>query len=219
MGCRCIMQETDRNLYAGFFVRLAAFLADMLLISVFLLMIRIPYWIFILLTDWNPLGTRVLFELTCWDILKYVIVASYFVTFAYTAGATLGKMIFHLRIVSSDGEKLSFLTVLYRETIGRYLSSAILLMGYFLIAADTEKKGLHDTLCDTRVIYYFKEKERNLEETYLTENSMKNDLQDIPEYENSVYEEEMEPPLNVEYTANEALSQNEKMEENDYWTH
>ena len=50
---------------------------------------------------------------------------------------------------------MTFINVLYRETIGKYLS-AIAFIGYFMIAIDDEKRGLHDRLCDTRVIYNFK---------------------------------------------------------------
>ena len=58
-----------------------------------------------------------------------------------------------LRVVSTEtGEKPPFLLVLYRETVGRYLSR-ILYAGYFLVAVDSEKRGLHDRICDTAVVY------------------------------------------------------------------
>lgn len=59
-------------------------------------------------------------------------------------------------MISANGEKLTFINVLYRETIGKYLSGIAMFVGYFMIAVDEQKRGLHDILCDTRVIYNFK---------------------------------------------------------------
>ena len=44
-------------------------------------------------------------------------------------------------------------TVVYRETIGRFLCSLSVGIGYIMAGVDKEKRGLHDFLCDTRVIY------------------------------------------------------------------
>lgn len=70
----------------------------------------------------------------------------------YYYGTTLGKKLFNLKVVSTDGSELTFINVLYRETIGKYLSS-IIFIGYLMISIDSEKRGLHDRLCDTRVVY------------------------------------------------------------------
>ena len=55
-------------------------------------------------------------------------------------------------MVTPEGEKPSFLTVLSRETWARYLSS-LLYIGYILCLADPENGALHDRICDTRVVY------------------------------------------------------------------
>ena len=73
--------------------------------------------------------------------------------FTYHTGTTLGKKALNLRVVRVDDERLTLLTVIYRETIGRFLCALILCVGYLLIGVDKEKRGLHDILCDTRVIY------------------------------------------------------------------
>ena len=59
----------------------------------------------------------------------------------------------NLRVVSADGQKLTILNVVYRETIGRFLCSLSVGIGYIIAGVDREKRGLHDILCDTRVIY------------------------------------------------------------------
>ena len=75
----------------------------------------------------------------------------------YLTGATVGKRLFNLKVISVGSDKLSLWNVIYRETLGRYLSS-IFLIGYIIIGVDKDKKALHDILCDTRVIYSCKVK-------------------------------------------------------------
>lgn len=62
----------------------------------------------------------------------------------------------NIKVVNADGGRLSFFQVLYRETIGRFLSGVILGIGYIMIAMDKRKRALHDHLSDTRVIYVHK---------------------------------------------------------------
>ncbi len=67
-------------------------------------------------------------------------------------GATLGKMIFRLKVVTSDEERLS-----YARSTGRHfskiVSQIILMVGYIMVAFDEEKRGLHDLICNTRVVH------------------------------------------------------------------
>lgn len=65
--------------------------------------------------------------------------------------ATPGKMALGLKVVRSDGSKLST-----GRIVGRYfsewLSGAILFVGYIMAGFDEERRTLHDRICDTRVI-------------------------------------------------------------------
>jgi len=95
----------------------------------------------------------ILFQYTLSGILTYCVKAGYFVLFTYTTGRTLGKRAMNLRVVNVDGTReLELLNVIFRETIGRFLSG-ILNLGYLMIGIDNDKRGLHDRLCDTLVIY------------------------------------------------------------------
>ena len=88
------------------------------------------------------------------DIVLYLLQVIYFILFTYHTGTTLGKRALNLRVIRTDDEeKLDLFTVIYRETIGRFLSGLIICIGYLIIGIDKEKRGLHDILCDTRVIY------------------------------------------------------------------
>ena len=59
-----------------------------------------------------------------------------------------------LTVITDEGTQLCFFRTLYRETVGRFLTG-ILLIGYIAAGCDFEKRGFHDRLCDTRVIYSF----------------------------------------------------------------
>lgn len=147
------IQDNNNGIYAGFFVRLAAYLVDIIIVSVALLTLRTPMWIASLFKADIPLMQPILFEFSTLDIFLYLLTVLYFILMTYIKGTTIGKQLFRLRVVSANPEeKLSLINVIYRETIGRYLSS-LLFIGYILIAANNDKRALHDILCDTYVIY------------------------------------------------------------------
>lgn len=146
-------RESSNIFYGGFFARMAAAWTDALLVSCVLIFLRIPAWT--MAGSGNFLYQPILFQFTPWDIFLYLLGRTYYVLLTYGTGATFGKKLFSLRVVSADGEKLRLFDVLYRETLGKYLSGVFLGIGYLMAGADREKRALHDMLCDTRVVYTF----------------------------------------------------------------
>ncbi len=143
-------QTTKEYRLAGFWVRAAAFLIDRALLWIALLIVRLPGWIGTMV---NGGGSRaVFFRFTPADIFCWLLITAYFIAMTYCKGATLGKMAMKLRVLNSEGERPSLLTVFYREIVGRYLSS-ILCIGYLIAAFHSEHLALHDLICDTRVVY------------------------------------------------------------------
>lgn len=139
--------------YAGFWVRLAAYVIDSIIVFFGLLFVRLFLsGIMSVLSD-TWIGGNILFHYTLKDILLYGFQVLYFILCTYLTGTTLGKRAMNLRVVSADGQKLTILNVVYRETIGRFLCSFSVGIGYIIAGVDREKRGLHDILCDTRVIY------------------------------------------------------------------
>ena len=65
--------------------------------------------------------------------------------------ATPGKMACGLKVVTSDGEKVSYARALGRH-FAEWLNVFTLWIGYIMAAFDEEKRTLHDRICDTRVI-------------------------------------------------------------------
>ncbi len=140
--------------YAGFWIRFAAKFIDGLIIGLPLMII---YFILIF-----PAATRARAAGTPPDLgalpgllqLFFVAVGLvYQVFFLGKYGATPGKMACKIKVVNSDGGKIS-----YGRAAGRYfaelLSGIICDIGYIIAAFDNpQKRALHDHICNTRVIY------------------------------------------------------------------
>lgn len=146
-------ENKEKDIYAGFFVRLFAYIIDSFVIAFTLAMPNLIIFFLGLGNNDNFFLRSILFNFSLWDIIQYLLTTAYFVLFTYFSGSTLGKMALRIKVVPNKEEKLSFFDVLFRETIGKYLAALILNLGYLLICVDKEKRGLHDILADTRVIY------------------------------------------------------------------
>ncbi|MEA5051229.1 MAG: RDD family protein [Oscillospiraceae bacterium] len=134
----------------GFIRRFFAFMIDMLV----LLLPRCVFWISGAASTLagGALSEAIFFRFSALDILWYLVVSAYFILTTKCCGATLGKRVLRIRVVRSDGGAPGWWSVIYRETIGRYLTS-LLCIGYLVLAADREHRGFHDMLADTRVVY------------------------------------------------------------------
>jgi uncharacterized RDD family membrane protein YckC len=76
----------------------------------------------------------------------------YEVFFLGKYGATPGKMLCKLKVVTAEGGPIG-----YGRATGRFfseiLSGMICYIGYIMVAFDGEKRALHDYICNTRVVY------------------------------------------------------------------
>ena len=142
-----------RNDYAGFAVRLAAWLIDALVTLVPLSILRGIQFVLSISAPYATLARPVLFHYSPLDILIYLLPVVYFIAMTLSNGATVGKMVMRIKVVSADGSPLSFWQVLMRELVGRYLSLTLLCIGYFMMIPDSQKRALHDRIADTRVVY------------------------------------------------------------------
>lgn len=84
---------------------------------------------------------------------SYLLGAIAFAWFHSSAGllATPGKLAIGIKVVRTDGDKITFL-----RGFGRYwayiLSSLLLFIGLIMAAFTERKQGLHDLMCDTLVV-------------------------------------------------------------------
>lgn len=139
------------NNYAGFCVRAAARLIDLLISGIISLIVFIPA---LILQHFLPFdGAHIFFNIGIADILAYFASAIYFILLTrFNNGQTLGKKLFRIKVISSENTELSALRVIYRETVGRYLTG-LLGIGYIVAGALPSKQGFHDMLADTYVVY------------------------------------------------------------------
>ncbi len=139
--------------YAGFWARLAAYAIDLAIVWIGLLFVRLMIGV-VSLAVGEVFRAQILFHYTLRDIILYVLQVLYFILLTYYTGTTPGKRLLNLRVINADGrERLEFINVVYRETVGRFLCGLSVGIGYIMAGVDREKRGLHDMLCDTRVIY------------------------------------------------------------------
>ena len=130
---------------AGFWMRFWAYLIDIIVIgSLSRLLIKPIFRLFdISLADTGIFSPYV--------IVDSVLFFGYFVLTTKYMNQTLGKMVMGLRVVSLNGNSLDWNTLIFREWIGRYIS-AVLMVGYIVIAFNPKKQGFHDMFSDTVVV-------------------------------------------------------------------
>ena len=75
----------------------------------------------------------------------------YIIGFWTWRGQTPGKMALGVKIVQTDGSPIGFERSILRY-IGYFVSAIILCIGFFMIAWDSKKQGLHDKIAGTYVV-------------------------------------------------------------------
>lgn len=152
-----IINEEKNYKYGGFWVRFVASIIDGIVIYIIHSITALVFFgsMFPMPQDPDNVSLEFLFS------AQYVgaSVFSLLLDVVYYAGmqssskqATIGKMAFDLKVVRTDGSRISFL-----RGVGRYFSkwvSAIILMiGYIMAAFDRRKQALHDKIADTMIVY------------------------------------------------------------------
>jgi uncharacterized RDD family membrane protein YckC len=133
--------------YAGFWIRVLAVIIDSIILQV------LQYAVFIPLGLTTFTGSRDLQSAAAIMSIMILVVLNlvYYVVFWSQFGATPGKMALGLKVVRADGGPVSV-----GQSIGRYfaeiLSGITLGIGYMMAGWDSEKRALHDRICETRVI-------------------------------------------------------------------
>jgi uncharacterized RDD family membrane protein YckC len=152
-----IAANPNAFVYAGFWRRFVAVIVDSILLGIVLLPMR---WGMTILGMPSGIGGRfgydplTLFASAFWQwgtLLSFVVEITYSVYFISQKGATIGKMLMGVKVVTVSGGPVSV-----GRAIGRYfarsLSGLILGIGYIMAAFDDQKRALHDHICNTRVI-------------------------------------------------------------------
>ncbi len=141
------MNGNNKIEYAGFWVRLIAQLLDILAIGIpIALLVSIFFgfdWLFSDVINWRPEVLSI--------ILQTIVVVHLWTNWG---GMTPGKKLMGIRIISfPEHEKLSYKKSIIRYVIGYTASILILGLGFLMIAFRKDKRGLHDLIAKTCVVY------------------------------------------------------------------
>ncbi|WP_019413898.1 RDD family protein [Paenisporosarcina sp. TG20] len=131
---------------AGFWIRFWAYLIDILVISSISSIIVYPLF---RIFGWDVEGTTWYAPI---GFITGILFYAYFVLMTKFLNQTVGKMIFGLQVISLKNDTASWVTILFREWIGRFFSATIWPL-YWVIGFTPKKQGLHDFIADTMVIH------------------------------------------------------------------
>ncbi len=120
--------------YGGFWIRVVAFIIDGIIV-------RAVAWPFSMIFGLGGLaGMLVVFG--SWLYEAFMLSSPY--------QATLGKMIFGMKVTDLSGNRISFARATGRH-FAKWLSGMILGVGYIMVGFTERKQGLHDMLAGTLV--------------------------------------------------------------------
>jgi uncharacterized RDD family membrane protein YckC len=133
--------------YAGFWIRVGAKIIDQILLQI---AASLAGFVVGMLISGNSPGESVARTVVA-TAIGMLLSLAYSVWFLGKYGATPGKMVCGLKVVTAEGGPIS-----YGRACGRFfaeiLSGLILGIGYLMVAFDEEKRALHDRICNTRVV-------------------------------------------------------------------
>jgi len=133
--------------YAGFWMRLWAYLLDLIVISSINGILIYPVF---RLFDMPLEKTHMFAPLSIATAITFYL---YFILMTKFFKQTIGKMVFGLKVVDLNGGSLTWSTIVFREIIGKFISKMILLIGFLIVAFTRKKQGIHDMVADTAVIH------------------------------------------------------------------
>jgi uncharacterized RDD family membrane protein YckC len=131
--------------YGGFWIRFVAYIIDAILLTLVVGGLGAILGFNLMETDWERQDPLL-------NLLSLVIGWLYFALMESSErGATVGKMALGLRVVTSNGQRLSFMNATGRY-FAKIISAIILCIGFLMIAFTDKKRGLHDMIASTLVI-------------------------------------------------------------------
>lgn len=137
--------------FAGFWIRFAAAFIDGIILQVLNIGVGFANGMSferIMPLDGRPHPSAAAFRV---QLIMFVVAVAYDIVCTGKMGGTPGKRALGLRVVTEEGQPVS-----YGRATGRFfakfISAMTCLIGYIIAGFDKEKRGLHDMICKTRVI-------------------------------------------------------------------
>lgn len=137
--------------YAGFWLRLAAYIIDSLVLGAAGCVIGFIIGIFSVATgDVDPEVSATAESVT--NVIAAVMAWLYFALMeSSTWQATLGKKALGIKVIDYQGNRISFLRATGRH-FAKFISAIILFIGYIMAGFTERKQALHDMIAGTLVI-------------------------------------------------------------------
>lgn len=162
MEVEAIHQQVEEPTYAGFFIRFVAYVIDILILGLVQTIMIIP------LLGLLGFGISLEPELTEEETITFfsflfglgalyhvIFIALGWLYFALmqsgTRQATIGKMAVGIYVTDIDGDRLSFARATLRY-FGKYVSGAILMIGYLMALFTQKRQALHDIIANSIVV-------------------------------------------------------------------
>lgn len=150
------------NEYAGFWLRVVAFIIDAIVLTVVYLLLIIPlYNFFAPDPDYEFAGPGVVVDepamlgILVLDYSQAVLIGVgimyYAIMEASRYQASLGKIALELKVTDAGGGRLTFRKAVLRN-VSKMLSSLLLMIGYLVVAFTRKKQALHDLIAGALVV-------------------------------------------------------------------
>lgn len=142
--------STEQWLYkASFARRIIAYLLDNLIVA-------LPFsTVFIIMRSllMRPESTALFNIISNILAIGFIIIyLGYFIGLTFKTGTTPGKQLLSMRVVSTNGVRLTLVQIILRETLGKFLSHMIMNLGFLWMVWDKDRQTWHDKIGSTYVI-------------------------------------------------------------------
>lgn len=148
--------------YSGFWVRGAAHIIDGFIVGILSMFVGVPLGILLGVASafsgsffLNAIGQFI------GSIVGLAIGWAYYIFMTHKFQATVGKMAIGVKVCADNGDVLPLEKIIIRETVGKIVSALMFFVGYVMIAFTPKKRGLHDMIAHSIVVYEDPEKGPN----------------------------------------------------------
>jgi len=132
------MEKNNKN-KAGFWIRFLAIWLDFLLIYAIL---KLLFYVLLFSSIYIYFNFQFAF---------FILLIVYSAVSISFKGQTAGKWLLTIKVYNTNGEKLSFIQSVFRESIAKIFSAAGIFLGFLWIGFTTKKRGWHDYLAGSTV--------------------------------------------------------------------
>ncbi|MBL7062021.1 MAG: RDD family protein [Dehalococcoidia bacterium] len=133
-------------IYAGFWVRVGAFVLDYILVSI----IALPLFIWFALQYWEDVSPGVVFF--AFPFIWYFFSLFYFIGYWVWCGQTPGKIAAGIKVVGSNGRPIGIGRAVLRYLVGYSIYYVLSYIPFIVVAFQKQKRGVHDLIANTYVI-------------------------------------------------------------------